>query len=751
MITTRLYRSQLPLIIFVFVLIGLSAAFVGLHLATPFDNGRLQPGSNAITADGLIVTPLEGGPEGFLAGDVVTNVEAESIEAWLTMGSPGWSAGDIVTYAVIREGQKTAVVVTLGRYPLGQILAGEWGMMIFRLAYLLIAGYVYIRRPNALASRLLLLAAATQVSSSTWSFGAQVSDFLGGSGIWLYHVTTIFAFILSWIAAFHFALVFPQPLPFVKHRRWFIPLIYVLPFLGLALYLTWTRTEAVNILDWMSFWGPPTGFYAAVFLLLTLAAITWQYLRHKSGASRLQMRWLATAAVFVGGFAVLFYFVPPFLNLPTLDRNLIGIVGLIFPLAIAVAILRYNLFDIDTILNRALVYGGLTAVVITLYVLIVGALGTILQSQGNLFIALAATGLVAVLFQPLRERLQKAVNRFMYGERDEPFEVLARLGQRLEGTLTPEMVFPTIVETVSQALKLPYAAVSVWRNGQWETAESYGKPVQYPVTYPLTHRGEPVGRLLVAHRAPDEAFSPADERILRNIARQAGAAVHAVQLVADLQQSRQQLVTAREEEWRRLRRDLLDGLGPQLASQTLTIDAIDKLISRDPEKARGLLQDLKKQAKAAVQDIRRLVYDLRPPALDELGLVGALREGAARQSLNGLRITVEATSPLPPLPAAVEVAAYRIAQEAMTNAVRHAGATLCSVQLSLPHPGNADALCLAIQDNGRGLPTDYNTGVGLQSMRERAAELGGSCRIESLAAGGVCVTAEFPLPVDKAL
>lgn len=333
----------------------------------------------------------------------------------------------------------------------------------------------------------------------------------------------------------------------------------------------------------------------------------------------------------------------------------------------------------------------------------------------------------------------------MYGQRDEPFEVLARLGERLEDTLSPEMVYPTIVETVSQALKLPYVAVAVWRQGRLVTVESYGRPVAKTVTYPLSYQGEAVGELQVARRAPDEPFGEADERILHNLARQAGAAAHAVQLMADLQESRQRLVTTREEERRRLRRDLHDGLGPQLASQLLTVEAIEKLMARDPERAQALLHDLKAQSQDAVQDIRRLVYNLRPPALDELGLVGALREGIARQRQNGLEVAVAAPSPLPPLPAAVEVAAYRVAQEALTNVVRHAQANVCTVRLAVAQVEETAVLRVVVQDDGRGLPAAYHSGIGMQSMRERAAELGGTCQIESRDGGGVRVTADFPL------
>jgi signal transduction histidine kinase len=744
-VVERPYRRHLPRIALATFLISLALAFVGQHLAMPFANGRLQPGANAMTPEGVVVTPLRDGPPGLEAGDVVTAVDGRSLLSWLQAPGTDWQVGDTVIFSVIRDEQLLDVAVTLGPYPLAAILRLEWGTVIYFTVGLLIATYLFLRRPEVPAAGVLFVATAAQFSAVTWSFGLQIGDFIYSYPFWLYHLTTPLAYMLAWISYFHFALLFPRPAGLIR-RSWFLPLIYGLPYLLLGLYVLVTGLQASNLLDWIGRWNYFTGPHAALFLSLAFIAMVWQYRVNKSGATRQQMRWLVFAASIAAVSAVLFYFVPPLVGSRALDSNLISMTGLLFPLAIAISVLRRNLFDIDTLLNRALVYGALTAVTISLYILVVGVLATVFQTQLNLFVALVATAFVAVLFHPLRDRLQRAANRFVYGERDEPFEVLARLGQRLESSLEPEMVYPTIVDTVSQALKLPYAAVALWRNGELEIVESFGRAVADPITYPLTYQGELVGQLQVARRTPGEPFSGADERILRSIARQAGAAVHAVQLMADLQRSRQELVAAREEERRRLRRDLHDGLGPQLASQALTIDAIDRLLARDPERARGLLQQLKAQSQDAVQDIRRLVYELRPPTLDEFGLVGALNEGAARASQNGLRISVKAPTSLPPLPAAVEVAVYRIAQEAITNVVRHAGATDCTVRLTLSSAAQPPLLRLEVSDNGRGLPSGLRAGVGFQSMRERAAELGGSCQIAGGPSRGVSVIAEFPLP-----
>jgi signal transduction histidine kinase len=410
-------------------------------------------------------------------------------------------------------------------------------------------------------------------------------------------------------------------------------------------------------------------------------------------------------------------------------------------LAASIAILKYRLYDIDILINRTLVYGALTAAVVGLYVLTVGALGAAFQARGNLGISLVAAGMVAVVFQPLRDRLQLSVNHLMYGERDEPYQALSRLGHRLEATFAPGEVLSTIVETVAQALKLPYVAIALGVADEFEIASEYGDPVDKPLVLPLTNQSEAIGQLICGPRSPGEPFNAAERQLLEDMAHQAGVAVHAVQLTADLQRSRERLVTTREEERRRLRRDLHDGLGPELASLNLKLQAARNLIDRDPSAADSLLGELKTQVQEAIADIRRLVYDLRPPALDELGLVPAVRETAASHNMaGGLRVEVEGPDAMPPLPAAVEVAAYRIAQEALHNVTKHASADSCLVRFTLK-----DALELEVVDNGVGPPDAPRAGVGLTSMRERVSELGGSFKFEPIVEGGARVYVRLPL------
>jgi two-component system NarL family sensor kinase len=435
---------------------------------------------------------------------------------------------------------------------------------------------------------------------------------------------------------------------------------------------------------------------------------------------------------------------------------------LILAIFTCVAILRYRLYDIDRLINRTLVYGALTACVVGIYVLAVGGLGALFQAGGNLVVSLLATGVVAVLFQPLRSRLQRGVNRLMYGERDDPYAVISRLGRRLEATIAPETVLPTIAETIAQALKLPYAAILLKEGEGFRTAAAYGSPTGEPEALPLMYQREEIGRLVIAARAPGEEFSSADRRLLEDLARQAEVAVHAVRLTADLQRSRERLVATREEERRRLRRDLHDGFGPTLASLALGLNVARKLMaSNELQDADEVLARLEQETEDTVADVRRLIYGLRPPALDDLGLIAAIRQQAESQGMvsapidtrsdehreNELVFRMEAPEELPPLPAAVEVACYRIIQEALTNVARHARARTCRVRLSVD--GATDALQLEVTDDGVGVPEGRRAGVGLSSMRERAVELGGICEIETNPTGGTRMLARLPLSASE--
>lgn len=411
----------------------------------------------------------------------------------------------------------------------------------------------------------------------------------------------------------------------------------------------------------------------------------------------------------------------------------LGFISLI-PLTIGVAILRHRLWNIDLLINRTLVYGVLTLLIVGLYALLVGGLGSLFQAQGNFAIALVTTGVIAVIFHPLREWLQRGANRLMFGHRDDPAGMLAHLARQLESTPDDNSVLTGLVETIANALKLPYAALQVGP----EIVAQFGRPSGTLKRIPLLYQYQEIGWLRLAPRSPGEGFSLADERLLATIAPLVAATLRADQLNSELRASRREIVTSREEERRRLRRDLHDGLGPVLASLALQADTAHELADDDPVETKQLLVGIMKEAQTAVADIRRLVYNLRPPALDELGLVKALRQTTRTYQM---QVSIEAPSPLPSLPAAVEVAAYRITQEAINNAAHHGQANHCTVALDI----DGDALQLTITDDGAGLSKSATSGVGLISMRERVAELGGTLTIQTLPAGGVQIKGYFLL------
>jgi signal transduction histidine kinase len=491
------------------------------------------------------------------------------------------------------------------------------------------------------------------------------------------------------------------------------------------------------------------GGLMAPAVALGMASLAVRY-RGASGDQRQQLSWIAAAACLLIALAVVEGLIG------SIDEDaetgwLVNLGTLSLVAAAGVAVLRYRLYDLDLVVNRALVYGVLTALVVGAYVGLVTALGELLDSSG-VGVSLIATAVVAVAIQPLRSLLQRRVDRLMYGDRDDPYRALSRLGERLGGTLDPDEVLPAVVETVAEGLRLPYVAIELVDADVRRAAASHGAPSRGDaVRLPLEHRGEAVGWLVVAPRTGSEAFAPADMRLLTDLARQAGVAAHAVRLTHDLRRSRERLVTAREEERRRLRRDLHDGLGPALAGIALEIESARSLAGDDPDAARELLQRLRGEVQDTLAEIRRIAHDLRPPALDELGLLDAVREHAARLGMgsragagpapNGLRIAVEVPERLPPLPAAVEVAAYRIALEAMTNVSRHAEAKTCVVRIEVDRE-----LALEIRDDGSGINGRPRGGLGLVSMRERAEELGGNLSVGKGDDGsGTVVRARLPL------
>ncbi|TFV65932.1 UNVERIFIED_ORG: sensor histidine kinase [Bacillus sp. AZ43] len=475
----------------------------------------------------------------------------------------------------------------------------------------------------------------------------------------------------------------------------------------------------------------------ALGILLPLAVVGHR-LRAASGDDRRRMRWLLWAGV-VDALVMLAALVFPS-STASLDLAVaVGLTGL----AVTIGILRPRAFDIDRLLGRTLVYGGLAAGVVVVDLGVLAAAGALLGNRFGEQNALVVTlVVVACVYVPLRAALWRIVRRWVLGEREDPYRVVAGLAERLERSGGAEEQLTAVAATVAQAFRSPYVGVEVeFARGDRLVAEHGRRPAEVQ-SLPIAYRGEEVGRLLLPTQGVRAQLVGGDERLLADVVRQAAAAARADSLAAQLQASREQLVAAREEERRRLRRDLHDGLGPSLGAVVLRIDTARNLAATDPDGADRVLRQARDDVAAALADVRRLVHDLRPPALDDLGLAGAVRQQAERLLAPRTAVTVAAGRGVDDLPAAVEVAGYRIASEALVNVARHAAASAVAVELVRDGDG---ALVVTVADDGVGIPAEAPAGVGLVSLRERAAELGGRCTVECPPDGGTVVRAVLPV------
>jgi signal transduction histidine kinase len=418
------------------------------------------------------------------------------------------------------------------------------------------------------------------------------------------------------------------------------------------------------------------------------------------------------------------------------DTTAVGLVENTAALAIGVAswigIVRYGLFDLRAVLSRSIAYGVLAAVVVVVYATTSAALDEIVAGA---LPAVVAAALAAVAVLPLHERVQRSVNRHIFGLRNDPAAAFALLGARLDAAAAPEDVLPLAVATVADALRLRFVSIDV----EGSELVRWGERVAGPcAVVQLPFAGRAIGRLVAQARDPREAFGREDRALLESLATQLGLAARAVALADAERASRSRLAIVREEERLRLRRDLHDGLGPTLAGLALGIDAARRSLPADAPATTGdLMAKLRGEAEGAVAEIRRIAYNLRPPILDDLGLCLALRDQAGRFA----RATVSAPLDLPELPSDVEVAAYRIATEAMTNAAKHAPQAAVDVRISV----KGGDLELEISDTGAGLPDDVRLGVGILSMQERARELGGQITVTARQPHGTLVHASLPL------
>lgn len=536
-------------------------------------------------------------------------------------------------------------------------------------------------------------------------------------------------------------------------RRWRIPLIVlstglVLGTIGIAT-VAWQQPEMLypdeGLLEFDSSWSHVAARIGLISLMIAavLAPIVIGLrIRRADPAKRGPLIWgaFSAALVFVGLILESMRGDVPFVNV---------FVALVFPATTIIVIARYGLYDIDRIIHRSMVYGALVLAVAGVYVLtlwvarivvpMVWVPDTAGQMREDAYVASGVAAVAAtVVVLPLRAWLYEFIERRFYGDTERPYELLTDLARGVGTALTPTEILSAVVDGIAEGLRVPYVAVVLAPREHPERSAGTRRP--WPVTsLDLVHRGTTIGSLLVQQRAPDEPWTRRERELLGALAVQAAAPAATVGLISDLQQARERLVTAREEEKRRLRKDLHDGVGPVLSGVRMQLRA---LAGATPPEA--VLSGIEEDLTLASGELRRALDGLRPPALDR-GLLSALRGIVDRHAQHsGIRITLVVPDELS-APAAAEVALYRILDEALTNCVRHAEANHIEVSVDR----STDRVRLVVIDDGKGFTGVRDGGVGTESMRQRCEELGGSFTIEANGLSGTAVTAIFPVEPDN--
>jgi signal transduction histidine kinase len=511
--------------------------------------------------------------------------------------------------------------------------------------------------------------------------------------------------------------------------------------------------------------GSTLGFLGGVGLLATtIASIASLFVRwrHGTGEERQQLRLL----VFVAGIGFVCFWlsgVPgPISGVGWAGFLLSVFVGI--PAAIAIAILKYRLYDVDVVIRKTVVFGILAAFITAVYVAVVVGLGSLFTD--TLVLRIAATALVAAAFQPVRDRANRLANRLVYGDRATPYEVLARFGERVGETYASEDVLPRIARVIAEGTAA--ARSDVWLRlgdrltlaASWPVAEPRASfaiegdelpPIEADRVAPVRHQGELLGAIAVTKPA-SEPLSAGEAELLDHLAEQAGLVLANARLTADLEarlmqiaqqaadlrSSRQRIVAAQDEERRRLERNIHDGAQQHLVALAVKLRLAKTALQKDPALGRRMLGEIQGEVDAALDTLRSLVLGIYPPLLEEQGIAAAL---AAQYVRSSLPVRMEADG-IGRYPIELEAAVYFCALEALQNAAKYANATAITIAFR----ERDGALEFSVADDGGGFdPGSNGTGTGIQGMRDRMAVFGGDAEIESSPGRGTIVRGRVPV------
>ena len=479
----RFERRDFVVLIIGLVILSLFGWFVWLRVMSPFDGARLPPGTPVWRPGGLIIQPPEEGVGGLRSGDLVVALNGRDLESWAqSLFQPGsnrikWQIGQTVAYTVVRAGQQIEVAVKLDRYPLAAILGESWGLLLFGLSNLAVGVIIFVRSQMRSVAQAYFLTAVSVLGSTTWAFGLQVSDLANGEIFWLFYVTTTMAYLLIWLTTLHFGLIFPQRHPLVQRYGWIVPGIYIFPYLIHGTYILALRTGSTSALAWFSQSQADIGVIQLVYLVLAVVVVVSGYRRLDSEASRKQLRWVVYAFVLVMTLSILLGLLPEFIRgVALLSWNLIAFFALLIPVAMAIAILRYQLFDIDLIINRTLVYGLLTGILGLVYFASVVSLQQLFRAvsgQTSPLAIVASTLGITVLFNPLRKRIQDGIDRRFYRRKYDVAQTLASFGRAMQNEVDLERLAARLLQVVQETMQPDH--VSLWMRESTRTHSGAGR------------------------------------------------------------------------------------------------------------------------------------------------------------------------------------------------------------------------------------------------------------------------------------